>query len=75
LAEAAEVTLTIHDVRGVLVQTLTLGHQVAGVYESRARAAYWDGRNASGESVASGVYFYTLTAGEFTATRKLLIIK
>ena len=75
LAQDAEVTLTIHDVRGVLVQALTLGHQAAGVYESRARAAYWDGRNQSGEPVASGLYFYTLTAGDFTATRKLLIAK
>ena len=60
---------------GVAVRALALGHQAAGIYESRTRAAYWDGRNESGEPVASGVYFYTLTAGEFTATRKLLIIK
>ena len=52
-----------------------LGHQPAGIYESRSRAAYWDGRNAVGKPVASGVYFYTLTAGDFTATRKLLIRK
>ena len=75
LAQDAEVTLTIHDVRGVLVRELTLGHQAAGVYESRARAAYWDGKNEFDEPVASGLYFYTLTAGEFTATRKLLIRK
>ncbi len=75
LAKPADVSLTIYDTRGVAVRALTLGHQAAGIYESRTRAAYWDGRNASGESVASGVYFYTLTAGEFTATRKLLIIK
>ena len=75
LATDAAVILTIHDARGVLVRELTLGYQTAGVYESRARAAYWDGKNALGESVASGVYFYTLTAGEFTATRKLLIMK
>ena len=75
LSKGAEVTLTIYDVSGVLVRELTLGHQSAGIYGSRARAAYWDGRNGSGEPVASGVYFYTLTAGEFTATRKLLIIK
>ena len=75
LAQAAEVTLTIYDVRGTVVRELTLGHQPAGVYESRGRAAYWDGRNTLGESVASGLYFYTLTAGEFTATRKLLIAK
>ena len=75
LATDAEVTLTIYDVRGSVVRTLTLGHQPAGVYESRGRAAYWDGKNQIGEPVASGVYFYTLTAGEFTATRKLLIAK
>ena len=75
LSKGTEVTLTIYDVRGVLVRALTLGHQAAGVYESRARAAYWDGRNQLGEQVASGVYFYTLTAGDFTATRKLLIVK
>ena len=75
LATDADVTLTIYDIRGSVVRELTLGHQSAGVYESRGRAAYWDGRNQLGESVASGVYFYTLTAGKFTATRKLLIAK
>ena len=61
--------------RGVVVRELMLGHQRAGVYASRVRAAYWDGRNQLGEKVASGVYFYTLTASDFTATRKLLIAK
>ena len=75
LSKGTEVTLKIYDVRGVAVRALTLGHQAAGVYESRGRAAYWDGRNDLGEQVASGVYFYTLAAGEFTATRKLLIAK
>ena len=75
LAQDANVTLTIYDVRGVAVRTLMLGQQAAGVYESRARAAYWDGRNQIGEPVASSLYFYTLTAGDFTATRKLLIAK
>ena len=75
LATDAAVVLTIYDVRGVSVRALTLGHQSAGIYESRGRSVYWDGRNESGEPVASGVYFYTLTAGEFTATRKLLIVK
>ena len=54
---------------------MPLGHQAAGMYENRSRAVYWDGKNAVGESVASGLYFYTLTAGEFTATRKMLIRK
>ena len=75
LAKDAAVVLTIYDVRGSMVLELSLGHQAAGVYESRGRAAYWDGKNQIGEPVASGVYFYTLTAGDFTATRKMLIAK
>ena len=75
LREAADVQISIYDQRGVLVRELSLGHQVAGQYLSRSRAAYWDGRNQVGEPVASGLYFYTLTAGEFTATRKMLIVK
>ncbi|RKU21067.1 hypothetical protein C6499_22890 [Candidatus Poribacteria bacterium] len=75
LAKDAEVTLTIYNVRGVAVRELTLGHQAAGVYQSKHRAAYWDGKNQLGEKVASGLYFYTLTAGDFTATRKMLIAK
>ena len=75
LATAADVTLKIYDIQGRVVRDLDLGHQRAGVYHSRARAVYWDGSNAVGEPVASGVYFYTLTADDFTATRKLLIRK
>ena len=75
LAESADVTLTIYDINGQLVRRLTVGHQAAGMYRSRSRAAYWDGRNQVGESVASGLYFYTLTAGDFTATRRMLILK
>ena len=76
LAKPADVTLTIYSVEGALVRTLALGDITpAGIYHNRSRAAYWDGRNAIGEPVASGVYFYTLTAGEFTATRKMLIRK
>ena len=75
LAKDADVTLHIYAVNGTLVRTLTLGHQPAGLYQSRSRAAYWNGRNALGEPVASGLYFYTLTAGDFSATRKMLIRK
>ena len=75
LAVPADVTVSIYAADGRLVRTLDFGHQSVGIYESRSRAAYWDGRNALGEPVASGVYFYTLTAGEFTATRKMLIMK
>ena len=75
LAESAEVTVHIYAADGALVRTLVFGHQTPGIYQSRSRAAYWDGKNEVGESVASGVYFYTLTAGDFTATRKMLIKK
>ena len=75
LAEPAEVTLTLYTADGKVVRTLALGHQPAGFYQSRSRAAYWDGRNEVGERVASGVYFYTLTAGEFSTTRKMVIRK
>ena len=75
LSEPAKVTLRIYAVNGELVRTLALGHTPAGIYQNRSRAAYWDGKNDVGEPVASGLYFYTLTAGDFTATRKLLIRK
>ena len=75
LAKPADVTLTIYSVDGKLVRSLVLGYQVAGIYQNRSRAAYWDGKNEQGEPVASGVYFYTLTAGDFSATRKMLIRK
>ena len=75
LGKPADVTLHIYSVNGTLVRTLALGHQVAGMYQNRSRAAYWDGRNALGEPVASGVYFYMLTAGDFSATRKMSIRK
>jgi len=75
LSAAAEVTVTIHSSDGKLVRTLELGQVPAGAYSDKDRAAYWDGQNAQGEPVASGVYFYTLTAGDFTATRKMVIRK
>ena len=75
LAEDAFVTLTIYDGTGQIVRTINVGHQVAAVYESRSKAIYWDGRNGLGEQVASGVYFYHLSAGDYSATRKMLILK
>ena len=75
LATPAEVTLRIYAVEGALVRRLVLGHRAAGIYRSKSRAAYWDGRNAQGEKVASGVYFYTFSAGDFEATRKMLVRK
>ena len=75
LAEPSEVTLTIYDIQGRVVRRLALGHQPAGFYQSRSKAVHWDGRNQLGEKVATGVYFYTLKAGDFSATRKMLIRK
>ena len=75
LAEDAAVTLTIYDATGVMVRRLDLGHQSAGFYESRSAAIYWDGCNDFGEGVASGVYFYHLSAGDYSATRKMLVVK
>ena len=75
LSEPAEVTVRIYAVSGALIRTLNLGHQLAGIYHQRSRAAYWNGKNELDEPVASGIYFYTLTAGDFTGTRKMLIMK
>ena len=75
LSKATDVTITIYASDGGIVRTLALGDKDAGMYKTRSQAAYWDGKNEFGESVASGLYFYTLTAGDFTATRKMLILK
>ena len=85
LAQDAFVTLTIYDGEGQVVRTLDVGHRIAAFYETRSKAIYWDGRNKFGEQVASGVYFYHLSAGrsglsvphrsDFSATRKMLILK
>ena len=75
LAQDAFVTLTIYDQTGQVVRTLDVGHRVAAFYESRSQAIHWDGRNKFGEQVASGIYFYNLIAGDFSATRKMLILK
>ena len=75
LAHPADVTLTVYDAKGVLVRQLDLGHQPAGYYTDRTKAAYWDGRNERGESVASGVYFYQLRAAAYSQTRRMVIVK
>ena len=75
LAEDANVHIDIYNLKGESVRRLSVGFQTVGTYRTSSRAAYWDGRNALGESVASGVYFYTLIAGDFTATGKMLIRK
>jgi hypothetical protein len=75
VAKDADVTVRIFDGKGQLIKTIALGHKETGFYISKDNAAYWDGRNQFGEKVSSGVYFYTLHAGDFTATRKMVIMK
>jgi len=75
LVEASDVTILIHSVSGQLIRTLALGKQPAGFYTTRDKAAYWDGRDESGEKAASGLYFYTIRAGKFAATRKMILAK
>ena len=75
LAHAADVTLTIYDIKGAMVRQLDLGHQPAGYYTAQSKAAYWDGRNANGESVASGVYFYQLSAEDYSQVRRMVIVQ
>ena len=75
LAHDADVKFTIYDTQGEVVRRLDLGYQQAGYYTDRSQAVYWDGRNTQGEPVASGVYFYHLSAGDYSAMRKMVILK
>jgi S-formylglutathione hydrolase FrmB len=75
LSDASPVMVRIYSASGQLIRTLDLGYRDAGVYASRSKAAYWDGRNENGEEVASAVYFYSITAGDFSATRKMIVKK
>jgi len=75
LKNATSVSIRIYSSSGQLIRTLDLGQMAAGVYASRARAAYWDGKNEAGEKVSSGIYFYSITAGDFTATKKMVVTK
>ncbi len=75
LNQDAEVTVEIYNIAGQLVRTITLGRKAAGNYISRQRAVRWDGTNNLGETVTSGIYFYTIRAGAFKATRRMVILK
>ena len=75
LAEDANVVLTIYDSGGRTVRSLDVGHRKAAVYETRDKAIYWDGRNQVGERVASGVYFYHLSVGDYSAIKRMVILK
>lgn len=73
LGKGIEVNITIYSASGQPIRALKLGYQEAGAYISRNKAAYWDGKNEAGEEVSSGIYFYTLQAGEFTAVKKIIV--
>jgi len=75
LADAATVTVRIYNVKGELIQSIDVGKQAAGAYTNRQRAAYWDGKDNTGQSVASGVYFYQLLADDFSETRRMVVMK
>ena len=75
LSAGSEVAILIYSAAGEMVRKLDLGYKPAGLYVSSDRAAHWDGRNRFGASVASGVYFYSIQTGDFTAVRKLSILK
>ncbi len=75
LNQSAHVLIDLYDSKGRLVRTLDLGQKPAGFYTSRASAAYWDGRNSTGERASSGLYFYHLRTDEFSAMRRLVIVK
>ncbi len=68
LAANVNVSLYIYDAQGRRIYAKPLGYRKAG-----SHTAHWDGRNAAGEPVASGIYFYSIRAGDFHATRKMLI--
>ncbi|MFQ6039880.1 MAG: FlgD immunoglobulin-like domain containing protein [Candidatus Poribacteria bacterium] len=74
LAKPADVTIGIYDVRGRLVHTLDVGRRPAGIYMGKNEAVHWDGKNLQGEKVANGIYFYSIHAGVFTATGKLVLL-
>jgi hypothetical protein len=75
LSKDANVVIRVYNANGKIVRSLRLGNQVAGMYTDKGRAAHWDGKNESGDEVASGLYFYTLQAGKFTATKRMVILK
>ena len=75
LSNDANVQISIYDTSGVLVRQLDLGYKRAGYYTNRIDAAYWDGRNERGEAVANGVYFYQFQAGDYTAIRRMIVLK
>jgi hypothetical protein len=75
LASDANVTISIYNIKGEKIRTLHIGYQRAGSYMTQKQAAYWDGRDDEGSKVASAIHFYTIQAGNYTATKKMVIAK
>ena len=75
LSKASVVTIVIYDAQGKHIRTLDLGTQPASSYLAKDAAAYWNGRNDTGERVSSGTYFYHFQADDFSETRKMIILK
>jgi len=75
LAHQAEVTIRIYNIKGELTRVINLGAKNAGFYSTKNKAAYWNGRIQTGELASSGIYFYQIKAGDFTAVRKMILLK
>jgi hypothetical protein len=75
LASNASVSVLIYDASGRRIRVLDLGAQPTGSYVTKEKAAYWDGKNDDGESVSSGIYYYQMSAGDFQASKKMLVLK
>ena len=75
LARGSNVQITIYDMQGAIIRRLELGYRAEGFYTTRGKAAHWDGRNAVGERVASGIYFYQLETDNVSLLRKMVILK
>ena len=75
MAQDSTVTAKIHDLTGKQIRMIELGHIPAGNYVESSKAIYWDGRSNNGEFVSSGTYFYQIQAGDYTDTRKIVILK
>ena len=75
LSQDSKVSVTVYDVVGTPVRSISIGYLQAGSYVSQSRAIYWDGKTDTGERVASGTYFYTLKTADYVSTQKMIILK
>ncbi|MBT62295.1 MAG: hypothetical protein CML13_03695 [Puniceicoccaceae bacterium] len=75
LAEDSAVSARIYDATGKQIRMIELGHIPVGNYVESSKAIYWDGKTEDGEKVSSGTYFYQIEAGDYTETKKMVILK